>query len=326
MKMIKKIAAICMITVFSLSLVACGNKQTVSPSAPIAKVGETEITRESYDEQLAYLDSIMEWQFGKDYKNNQDAMTYYESQKQDIIDFLVETEVLLQKAKASNIEVSEEDINEELETTKAGFESEEAFNAALQESKLTLDDLKENIKSNLLISKTIEQYTSDITVNDEEIEAYYNENLANYTKPAGAEMAHVLLENEAEAKKAKKAYDEGTSTFEDLAAKYNTDSTKDLGGSLGFVAYDAEGYDKDFLAAAKALKEGEVSDPVKSSFGWHLIKVNNIQPEPTVSPLSQVKETVSSTVLYNKQSEKLEEQLKTWKSEFKVELIEDNLK
>lgn len=336
MKIFKKAVALCMITLLSMGAVACNSKATdpndtaktqdSSDKTVIAKVGDKEIYKSNFDEQMTSLDSMIKLQFGEDYANNAEAMAYYDSQKQEIINYLIETEVLLQKAVALKIEAPAEEIKTELDATKASFESEEAFNTALKENNLTLAELEENIKNNLLISKIISQYTEDVTVTDKEIEDYYNQNLATYSTAPGAQMAHVLLATEEEAKKAKEAYDSGKSTFEALAAEHNTDSTKDLGGALGFVPYDSTSYDPDFLAGAKDLTEGEVSNPVKSQFGWHLIKTTDIQTETIPQPLEEVKETIKSNLQYEKQFQKLTEYLTTWKEELKVEIFEDKLK
>ncbi|PHV70109.1 hypothetical protein CS063_12455 [Sporanaerobium hydrogeniformans] len=333
MKIFKKIVAIGLLTLLTLSTVACNGKENVSstpstttPTTTIAKVGKVEIPRERYDEQLAYLDSMMQWQFGADYSSNQEALAYYEQQKQEIVDFLVDAELLLQKAEALKLEVSEEDINAELESTKAGFDSEEAFNDALKSKNLTLEALKENIKKDLLISKMVEQQTADVTVTDDEIQAYYNENKGSFTTSPGAQMAHVLLETEEAAKEAKAAYDNGSSTFEELAAKHNTDSTKDTGGALGFVAYDAPNYDPDFLAGAKKLKEGEVSEPVKSAFGWHLIKVTDIQSEAVTQPLEEVKASIQNSLESQKAADKLDAYLESLRTEIPVEIYKEALK
>ncbi len=326
MKILKKIIAIGLITLFAMSTVACSNKANAGSSTAVAKVGDVEIPKTRYDDQITYLDSMMQWQFGADYSTNTEAMAYYEQQKKEALDFLIDAELLLQKAIALNLEVSEEEIATELETTKAGFESEEAFNSALKTGNLTLEDLKENIKKDLLVSKIVEQQTSDLAVTDEEISDYYNANQAQFTTSPGAQMAHVLLETEEAAKEAKAAYDSGTSTFEELAAKHNTDSTKDTGGALGFVSYDAANYDPDFLAGAKTLKEGEVSAPVKSAFGWHLIKVSDIQSEATITPLDEVKESIKASIEAQKATEKLDAYLESLRQEASVEIYEDNLK
>ena len=137
-------------------------------------------------------------------------------------------------------------------------------------------------------------------------------------------MAHILVPTEKEAKEIKAKYDAGTS-FEELAAEYGTDGTKDQGGALGFIEYDSPSYDADFLAGAKTLKEGQVSDPIKTQFGWHLIKVTNVQTEKVTKSFDEVKDQVMATVKEEKSYEQFNKDLDKWKSEMKIETYEDRL-
>ena len=129
---------------------------------------------------------------------------------------------------------------------------------------------------------------------------------------------------EDEAKQVKKEYEEGK-TFEELASTYGTDGTKDQGGSLGYIPYDSQQYDADFLAGAKGLKEGEVSAPVKTQFGYHLIKVTDVQSEPVVTPFEDVKAAAEQTVLQDKQYGVFEEYLKGIREKATIEIFEDKL-
>lgn len=336
MKIIKRLAAILMIGVFSLSMVACAADTTDTEKSAttevenaedvvIAKVGDGTIYKSAFDEQMTYIDYMLKLQYGEDYSTNEEAMAYYEDQKQQVLQYLVESEVLVQKAKSlDNIVVTDEEVEEELELTKAEFDSEEAFNEALEQSSLTLEELKADIKESLIISKMVTEYTSGVEVSDEEVETYYKDNIDKYITKAGATISHILVETEEEAEKIKKEYEAGA-TFEDLAAKYGTDGTKDTGGSLGYIAYDSTDYDADFLAGAKKLAEGEVSEPVKTQFGWHLIKVTGVQKEDITLPLEDVKDEVFATIEEEKQFEKFNEHLDAWKAEMKIETFEDRL-
>lgn len=345
MKITKRIMALCAVSVLSLSMVACGGSEdtnsagTASSEATastgvasesdsskivIAKVGDTEIYKDALEAEMSYVDYMMQMQYGEDFSSNEEAMEVYNSQKQEILQYLIESEVLNQKAESSDIKVTDDEVEAEYQLTVAEFESEEAFNEALEQSGLTLEELKENIKNNLIIGKLIDQSTAGITVSEAEAEAYYNDNIANYTSGAGANLYHILVETEEQAKEVKAKYDAGES-FESLAAEYGTDGTKDNGGSLGFIEYDTTSYDQDFMAGAKTLGEGEVSDPVKSSFGWHIIKADGIKSEETVTPFSEIKDSVIATLEDEKKYAKFSEDLDGWKSEYKIETFEDRL-
>ena len=290
----------------------------------VAKVGDAEVTLADVNKEMVYLEQILMMQFGEDYKNNEDAMTYYKEQQMNIVNYLVESKLIIENADDLKVEVTEDEINAEIDKVKANFATEEEFTAALEQEGMTLEYYSNFIKENLIIAKTLEEVTKDVSVTDEEVAKFYEENIATYTSPAGAEMAHILVDTEEKAKDIKKQYEEGKD-FAELAAEFGTDGTKETGGSLGFIPYDSTSYDADFLAGAKELKEGEVSDPVKTQFGWHLIKVTGVQSEAVVKPLEEVKEEAKAGALEENQYEVFEKYIESLKEKTKVEIFEDKL-
>lgn len=137
-------------------------------------------------------------------------------------------------------------------------------------------------------------------------------------------MYHILVADEATAKKIKSELD-GGAKFSDLAKKYGTDGTKDNGGSLGYVEYEADNMDKDFLAGAKKLKEGEISNPVKTQFGYHIIMVKNVQADGYVEPFDSVKEGIKSNLSQQKNNDAITKANEDWRKDIKIEKKEDNL-
>ena len=176
--------------------------------------------------------------------------------------------------------------------------------------------------------KVKEAMIKDVTVSDEEVEQYYNDNIDKYTTKPGANAKHILYETEEEAQAAKNKIDSGEATFDEIYAEYEANAsseTKPLSQDLGYVENEQEGYDTDFLAGFKTLKEGEVSAPIKSSFGYHIVKVEGVQTEEKVTSLDEVKDTIKSTLLSEKQEETYNSTLEQWKKELNVKLYEDRL-
>lgn len=290
----------------------------------VATVEGQNITLAELNKELSYLEQLLVMQYGEDYKNNEEAMKYYKEQQKLFLDYLIESKLVIGQADENKIEVTDKEIEDQIEQVKTSVGSEEAFTAALQQEGITLEEYTQLVKENLIISKTLEQVTKDVKVTEDEVKKYYEDNIAQYTQGAGANMAHILVATEDEAKKVKKEYEEGKS-FEELAATYGTDGTKDQGGNLGFITYDSQQYDADFLAGAKNLKEGEVSDPVKTQFGYHIIKVTGVQSEPVVTPFEEAKASVEETVLKDKQYQVFEEYIKGIKEKANIEIFEDKL-
>lgn len=333
MKLFKKTIAILAIATLSLSMVACNSQKAGTQSASeenqaniIAKVGDVPVYKSALDNEMANMDYYMQMYYGADYKSNAEVMEQYYAYRDNVVQSLIEAEVLVLKAKQmGEIKVTEDEINAQLEVTKANFTTEEEFNTALEQSGMTLEELKENIEKSLLVTKLIEDYANKAEVTDEEISEYYNTNIANYTQGAGATISHILVDSEEKAKEVLEKYKAGTS-FTDLAAEYGTDGTKDSGGSLGYIPYDTTQYDADFMAGAKLLGEGEVSEPVKTQFGWHLIKADGIQKEDVVQSLDEVKDSIKEIIANSKAEEELTNNLVEWKKEYDIKIFEENYK
>ena len=337
MKLFKKVIAVLAIATMSLTMVACGNTKPATEMTSedekgliVARVGEIPIYKTALDNQMAVYgmtDEMMKTYYGEDFTSNEETVNQYNDFKKNIVDSLIESEILVLKAKETKgIEVTEDKINEELEATKAGFAKEEDFTAALEQSGMTLDDLKENIAKNLYVMQLLDYYKQEkVKVTDEDIQKYYDENIIRYTTKPGAQIYHILVDSEEKANEVLDKYNAGTS-FADLAAEYGTDGTKDKGGALGFIEYDTTQYDQDFMAGAKELGEGEVSKPVKTQFGWHIIKADGIQKDEKVQPLEEVKETITTTLQNQKAEELLTADMEEWKKGYEITYYEENYK
>jgi foldase protein PrsA len=332
MKNIKKMIAAVLMSTFVLSMAGCKMIQK-TPEAikktTVAKIGDDKITLGEVDEKLSTIIEQIKAQYGDKYTENTEAMSVLEQQRKQALDSLVNDKVMLKKAEELKLVPTKEELDKEIDAKiteiKKMYETEEKFNEALKTANFTNDTLRSYLKDQIIIQKTTDNMFKDITVTDEDIEKYYNDNKAQYTTKPGANISHILVKTEEEAKKVKAEYDKGAK-FEDLAAKYGTDGTKSTGGSLGFISYDTTQYDADFMKAAKDLKEGEVSGPVKTQFGYHLIKVDGIVKEEKTKELKDVKEEIKQTVETNKKNDIYTKTLDQWKKDLKVTTYEDKLK
>ncbi len=115
--------------------------------------------------------------------------------------------------------------------------------------------------------------------------------------------AHILVEDQAEAKDLKAQLDKGAD-FAALAAEHGTDGTASRGGELGWFVH--EQMVPEFADAAFAMQPGEVSDPVQSPFGWHIIKLEERRERP-VPPLAEVRDQIVEQLTQKAQADVLTE-------------------
>ncbi len=132
----------------------------------------------------------------------------------------------------------------------------------------------------VLANAYMEQQMGD-RISPEAVEAAYQQGIATAAPVEEVHAAHILVEDEATAKEIKKKLDDG-GDFAALAAQYGTDGTSSRGGDLGWFVHDQ--MVPEFADAAFAMEPGTISDPVKSPFGWHIIKVfeKREQPKPAL--------------------------------------------
>ena len=337
MRKIKNIVISAAITAMAFSITGCKMIEKTPEAIQktvLAKVGGDKITMADVNSELqADIDYLIET-YGEDYENNIDDSLKEQLKKarKQVLEQLVNDEVLITKGTELGYIPSDEELSTAIEQEKAKFTEayggEEGLKQALEYYRMSDEKFNSFVENMVKTEKVKEAMIKDITVSDEEVEQYYNDNIDEYTVKAGANAKHILFETEEEAQDAKNKIDSGETTFEDLYSQYTSNAssgTKPLSEDLGYVENDQEGYDTDFLAGFKTLKEGEVSAPVKSSFGYHIIKVEGVQTEEKVTSLDDVKDTIKSTLLSEKQEETYNSTLEEWKKELNVKLYEDRL-
>ncbi len=215
-----------------------------------------------------------------------------------VLDNMINTELLEKEAKAGNVVVDEEKVRESVEKIKKQHGSEEAFNKFISSRDLEVGEMEGDIRRGILINTFFEeQVFSAIKISDKKVKEHYKENKVRYSTPEQVKARHILIKlpDSAEkevVKEAEKRLDEiaqkyrDGETFEDLAKQYSEGPSAERGGDLGFFRRGA--MVQSFEEAAFSLKPGEVSDPVRTQFGLHLIKVEE-KKKASVASLEEVK-------------------------------------
>ena len=155
-------------------------------------------------------------------------------------------------------------------------------------------------------------------VTDEEVRKAY-EKEAGKVKPVERVRAkHILVSTREEAEKVLKELKAGAK-FEDLARKYSKDGSKEFGGDLGYFTY--EEMVPEFSKAVFALKKGQVSKPVKTDYGWHIIKLVD-RKKVGARPFEEVAPGIRSLLL----RQKVQQEVAKLAKQAKIEIFDPELK
>ena len=156
------------------------------------------------------------------------------------------------------------------------------------------------------------------SITDDEIKAAYDKETAKVTQTERVRARHILVATEKEATDIE-AKLQGGAKFEDLAKQYSLDGSKDYGGDLGY--FTAPEMVAEFSKATFALKLGEVSKPVKTEYGWHVIRLDD-RKMGAAQPFDQVKSAIRNVLVRNK----VQEILAGLQGTAKVEILDPDLK
>ena len=180
---------------------------------------------------------------------------------------IITQELIAQEAKAASIEVTDADIDSEIDLIKKSFGTEEEFTATLAQYNMTLESLKKDTKINLTIRKILEPKTE---VTDEEVQQYFDANKETLGTPEQIQASHILVATKEEADAILAELKQG-GDFAAIAKEKSIDTgSKDKGGDLGF--FGKGDMVAEFETAAFALKINEISSVVQSEHGFHIIK------------------------------------------------------
>ncbi len=216
-----------------------------------------------------------------------------------VIDKIAEIET-----KKANVNISEDEIQKEMNSIFEAYGGQETFNMQMQQSGMTEADLKEDIISYL---KTLKLLEPRIKVTEEDIKTYFEENKDTLAQSEQVEASHILVDDEATAIEVKKKLDEGKD-FAELAAEYSKDSSAQSGGELGY--FGRGDMVEPFEAAAFSLNIDEISDPVKSEFGYHIIKLTG-RKEAQEASLENNRTEIEETL----KNEKISTEYSAWLAE-----------
>jgi foldase protein PrsA len=289
-----------------LLLAGCGGGGSASvPSDAVALVGSTPITKAQFDQLMTIAED--------EDKAAKKAVpkvgtTAYTQLRDQAVGYLVQASELEQEAKKMGVSVGQKDINAQFKQIEQQYYggSKKKFVAGLKKSGLTLAQYTQLQRVTLLAQKVNKKVTSGIKVSKADAKNYYKSHKSTYSVPETREVRHILVDKKSLADQLETKLKNGAS-FVKLVKKYSKDtSTVAQGGKLcvahggtsGSCVQTVSQFDK----AAFSLKTHEISQPVHSQYGWHIIQaLSPITPAHTPS-FSKVAGQIQSNLLQTKQN------------------------
>ncbi len=203
-------------------------------------------------------------------------------------------------------QVAQELVNQELmylDAKDQGFDKEETF----------VEEMK-TVEENVLKQYAINKVLQNVTVTDEDLKKFYDEHKEFYQKGESVTASHILVETEEEAKDIIKELEE--ISFEEGAQKYSSCPSKDMGGNLG--NFEKGSMVPEFEEVAFSMEVGNISEPVETQFGYHIIKLIEKNEAGTME-FEEVKPQIMQQVTAMKQQEQYLGKTEELRGKYKVE-------
>jgi foldase protein PrsA len=271
---------------------ACGEGGGIASDPAAAEVEGKEIEAKQLD---AELDEFTESAAYREAAKTQDAEELQRQFQQASLSRKIRIEVFESQADEIGVEITEADLDDRLGQIKAQFESEEAFQARVAQEGLTEEAVDELVYLGLLEERLRAEVTKGLGPTQAEISAYYEKNKARFLESFQA--AHIVVEDKARAGQISKQLRGAPpakvpALFERLAKQFSTDKQSAArGGELG-TRRPGE-LVPEFDATVAELDEGDISGPVQSQFGYHVIRLIDKQTAALESVAPQIEQQLA---------------------------------
>ena len=295
-------------------------------TGPVAKVGDIEISRAAFNQQMERTKKRFE-RAGRDIPE-----ALGKRLKENIIRKLVDDTLIEVKAGKEGITVAAAELDTKFAEHKKRFGKEENFQKYLERTGQGVEDVKNDLKSNMLRENLFAKIMGAGEPTDEDAKAYYEKNVDRYKQREQVKASHILLkvskemtpaqkkEKQGKAKQLfKKAKKADAAAFAALAKENSEGPTASRGGDLGFFSRGR--MVKAFEDAAFKAKKGATLGPIETQFGFHVIRVFDKKPERQRA-YDEVKDSIKTTLTAREKSKKKRELLKQLREEIKVAVLE----
>jgi len=285
------IALVGVIAVSAGLLSACGGSSSL-PKGIVAQVGDSQISTDQLTTGMSQLASAAASQ-GQTFPTPGTAS--YQAAQQQALQTLIQLQVVRFEAGKCGrpCAVSDAEITTQLNSLAAQrFGGSQAKLAAyLKSIGYTATEARDQVQSSIEQQKLQTSVEHSVTFTPAQAKAYYAAHLATYNVPQTRRVSHILVKTEAQAKTIRAQVT--PANFAALAKQYSIDTgSKNSGGSLGAIR--RSDVVASFGTAAFTLRAGQISQPVKSQYGWHIIYVTKVIPPHHVAEAAALPAIISS--------------------------------
>ncbi|MFQ5585662.1 MAG: peptidyl-prolyl cis-trans isomerase [Thermodesulfobacteriota bacterium] len=295
-----------------LILAAAGCKgRDRNPGGVIARVGEKEIMRGTFEEMFHRLVPDSNSEIGeRDLKNL----------KLDILNQIIEEELLLQEAERLRLRVSEDELSGEVAAIKGGYR-DDIFETTIKGRYGSIERWKHEIRRKLVIRKVMDSVAEGIAhVSEKEALAYYREHSDEFNRPEQVKARMIVVSTEEEAQRVRQRLVK--EPFADVAREVSIGPEGDSGGDLGF--FGRGDMPKEFEDIVFSLPVKEISDVIKTPYGYHLFLVEARQKGNKLN-FKEVQERIIAQLEEEKREEGLQEWIMGLKGRAVIEIEEELL-
>jgi foldase protein PrsA len=292
---------------------ACGGEDDEAvPSDAVAVVGDVDVPKSEFDALIG--------QAKRSYKAQKREFPKagtpeYATLKNQAVAFLVQRAQFEQQAEELGVEISDKQVDDRLKQIKKQYfgGDEKRYDAQLKEQGLNEQQVRRDIRAQLLQEALFKKVTVGVKVSDAEVKSYYEKNKDQYGQPESRDVRHILVKTKTKAQDLHAQLRAG-GNFAQLARRHSTDpGSKTQGGKLTVAkGQTVPPFDK----AAFELKKNELSQPIKTQYGWHLIEpLSAVKPAKT-TPLKEVRESIRQQLSQTKKNERMTKWVEDTKKDF----------
>lgn len=271
--LLRKISVVGVSAACCIALVGCGGTNYGYTGGVAATVNGAEIQEDTITKYIQDFRTSSDLTSDDDWGNWMKENSFDPATVRDqVIDYYVENELKKQACDEKGITVERSQVDDEINSMKANYDSDDAWKQALSSAGLTEDQYRESVKAGLLDKALEDAVAGDAaTADDSKVLDMLN---TYYTMFNGAKKSSHILFASGDTEKAQEVLDQinaGTLDFAEAAKQYSTDTASAAdGGNVGWDAINS--FVTDYTDALDGLSVGQVSGLVTSDYGIHIIK------------------------------------------------------